>query len=59
MTGFDPNRKNCFHNWLHNYLPGTAFPDLYNDYRSKSSDLQNFFDSITVNKFGVPRYLPL
>ncbi|MGI0058853.1 MAG: hypothetical protein ACREBJ_03715, partial [Nitrosotalea sp.] len=39
-------------------LPGAAFPDLYNDYRSKPSDLQNFFDSITANKFGVPRYLP-
>src|SRR2546427_5987490 len=38
-------------------LPGPAFPDLYNDYRSKPSELQKFFDSITANKFGVPRYL--
>jgi hypothetical protein len=40
-------------------LPGAAFPDLYDDYRSKPSDLQSFFDSITANKFGIPRYLPL
>lgn len=40
-------------------MPGPAFPDLYNDYRSKPSELQKIFDSITANKFGIPRYLPL
>ncbi|MGI0011052.1 MAG: hypothetical protein ACREAE_06610, partial [Nitrosopumilaceae archaeon] len=39
-------------------LPGPAFPNLYNDFRTQPPELQKILDSITANKFGVPRYLP-
>lgn len=39
-------------------LPGPAFPNLYNDFRTQPPELQNVLDGITANKYGVPRYLP-